>query len=134
MAPVSIGPRELAAVLLPPFEMALRAGARSVMNSYNDLDGVPVAADAAVLTTLLRGTYGFTGTVVSDYFAVSFLQTLHGAAASRGEAAGLALHAGIDVGLPTADCHRAPLVAAIQARRAHAALGGPAAGRALTPN
>ena len=35
LAPVSIGPRELADVLLPPFEMALRAGARSVMNSYS---------------------------------------------------------------------------------------------------
>ena len=45
LAPVSIGPRELADVLLPPFEMALRAGARSVMNSYTDLDGVPAAAD-----------------------------------------------------------------------------------------
>ena len=56
MAPVSIGPRELADVLLPPFEMALRAGARSVMNSYTDLDGVPVAADASLLTGLLRGT------------------------------------------------------------------------------
>src|SRR6202035_3168842 len=77
MAPVSIGPREVADVLLPPFEMALRAGARSVMNSYTDNDGVPVAADAGLLTELLRATYGFTGTVVSDYFAVAFLQTLH---------------------------------------------------------
>ena len=65
LAPVSIGPREVADVLLPPFEMALRAGARSVMNSYTDLDGVPVAADPALLTELLRGTYGFTGTVVA---------------------------------------------------------------------
>ena len=39
LAPVSIGPRELADVFLPPFEMALRSGARSVMNSYTDLDG-----------------------------------------------------------------------------------------------
>ena len=48
------GPRELADVLLPPFEMALRAGARSVMNSYTDIDGVPVAADRELLTDLLR--------------------------------------------------------------------------------
>ena len=41
-------------MLLPPFEMALRAGARSVMNSYTDLDGVPAAADPALLTDLLR--------------------------------------------------------------------------------
>ena len=47
LAPVSIGPREIADVLLPPFEMALRAGAGSVMNSYTDIDGVPVAADPA---------------------------------------------------------------------------------------
>src|SRR6478609_11814067 len=44
LAPVSMGPRELADVVLPPFEMALRAGARSVMNSYTDRDGVPAAA------------------------------------------------------------------------------------------
>src|SRR6185295_11323578 len=55
LAPVSIGPRELADVLLPPFEMALRAGARSVMNSYTDNDGVPVAADPTLLTERLRG-------------------------------------------------------------------------------
>jgi len=132
MAPVSIGPRELADVLLPPFEMALRAGARSVMNSYNDLDGVPVAADAALLTTLLRGTYGFTGTVVSDYFAVSFLQTMHGAAASRGEAAGLALQAGIDVELPTADCYREPLIDGIESGSVDAALVDRAVERVLT--
>ena len=61
LAPVSIGPRELADVLLPPFEMALRAGARSVMNSYTDLDGVPAAADPKLLTDWLRGACGFTG-------------------------------------------------------------------------
>ncbi len=114
LAPVSIGPRELADVLLPPFEMALRAGARSVMNSYCDLDGVPAAADAGLLTSLLRETYGFTGTVVSDYFSVTFLYTLHGVAGTRAEAAGLALRAGIDVELPSADCFGGPLLAALE--------------------
>lgn len=74
LAPVPLGPRELADVILPPFEMALRAGARSVMNSYTDTDGVPAAADPALLTTLLRETYGFTGTVVADYFSIAFLE------------------------------------------------------------
>lgn len=113
LAPVSIGPRELADVLLPPFEMALRAGARSVMNSYTDLDGVPAAADPGLLTCLLREDYGFTGTVVSDYFSVAFLVSLHGVAGTRAEAAGLALRAGIDVELPTADCYRGPLLAGL---------------------
>ncbi len=114
MAPVSIGPRELADVLLPPFEMALRAGARSVMNSYTDLDGVPVAADASLLTGLLRDGYGFTGTVVSDYFSVAFLHTLHGVAGSRTDAAHLALQAGIDVELPMVDCYGEPLRTGIE--------------------
>ncbi len=112
--PVSVGPRELADVLLPPFEMALRAGARSVMNAYNDIDGVPVAADRSLLTGWLRDEQGFEGTVVSDYFAVSFLEALHGVAASRTQAAAIALDAGIDVELPTANCFGAPLVQAVE--------------------
>ena len=132
LAPVSVGPRELADVLLPPFEMALRAGARSVMNSYTDLDGVPTAADASLLTTLLRDTYGFTGTVVSDYFSVAFLRTLHGVAATRAEAAGLALRAGIDVELPTVDCYGDPLRQGVESGAIDIGLVNRAARRVLT--
>ncbi|TFV46231.1 glycoside hydrolase family 3 N-terminal domain-containing protein [Blastococcus sp. TF02A_35] len=114
LAPVSAGPREIADVFLPPFEMALRAGARSVMNTYTDTDGVPAAADPALLTTLLRETYGFTGTVVADYFSIAFLQTLHGVAASPAEAAARALEAGIDVELPTVACYGEGLVEAVR--------------------
>lgn len=110
LAPVGIGPRELADVILPPFEMALRAGARSVMNSYTDTDGVPAAADAALLTTLLRDELGFTGTVVADYFSIAFLRTLHHVAETRQEAAHLALTAGIDVELPSPNAYTDPLV------------------------
>ncbi|MFD0662104.1 glycoside hydrolase family 3 protein [Thermocatellispora tengchongensis] len=114
LAPVSVGPRELADVILPPFEMALRAGADSVMNSYADIDGLPVAADPGMLTGLLRETYGFTGTVVADYFSVAFLQTLHNVAGSPAEAARLALSAGIDVELPTVNCFGPPLLEAVE--------------------
>jgi hypothetical protein len=55
-----MGPREFDDVVLPPFKMALRAGTRSVMNSYTDIDGVPAAADPALFTTLLRDHLGFT--------------------------------------------------------------------------
>lgn len=110
LAPVSIGPRELADVILPPFEMAVReGGARSVMHSYAELDGVPSAADSTLLTTVLRDRWGFTGTVVADYFGIRFLQTLHGVAGSEGEAAGLALAAGVDVELPSVHCYGEPL-------------------------
>jgi beta-glucosidase len=113
LAPVSIGPREFADVILRPFEMALRAGARSVMNSYTDTDGVPAAADRALLTTLLRDTLGFSGTVVADYFSIAFLQTLHQVAATTGEAARLALEAGIDVELPSPNAYSGPLLEAV---------------------
>jgi beta-xylosidase len=122
LAPVSIGPRELAEVILPPFEMALRAGARSVMNAYTDTDGIPAAADPGLLTDLLRGRLGFDGTVVADYFSIAFLQTLHGVAADPGQAAGQALTAGIDVELPTVACYRDPLIEAIESGTVDAAL------------
>ncbi|MDL9978890.1 glycoside hydrolase family 3 N-terminal domain-containing protein [Microbacterium sp. ASV49] len=115
LAPVSIGPREVADVLLPPFEMALRdGGARSVMNAYTDLDGVPSAADRSLLTSLLRDTWGFEGTVVADYFAVAFLKLLHGVADTWADAAGAALHAGIDVELPTVKTFGEPLQRAVE--------------------
>ena len=110
-APVHAGPRELADVFLPPFEMAVRdGGVRSVMNSYAEIDGMPVAATPAYLTELLRETWGFDGVVVSDYFSVAFLHTMHGVAQDLGEAAALALAAGIDVELPTGDAFAGPLL------------------------
>ena len=122
LAPVSIGKRELADILLPPFELALRAGARSVMNSYNDLDGIPTAADSWLLTDVLRGELGFIGTVVADYFSISFLQTLHQVASEPAEAARLALTAGIDVELPTVNCYGTALVEALGSGRVDIAL------------
>ncbi|GAV42976.1 glycoside hydrolase family 3 N-terminal domain-containing protein [Streptomyces acidiscabies] len=109
-APVSMGPREFADVILPPFETALReGGARSVMNSYADVDGMPAGADAGLLTGLLREEWGFEGTVVSDYWSVAFLRTTHHIAATDGEAGARALAAGIDVELPDTLCYGDPL-------------------------
>ena len=109
-APVSAGPREVADVFLPPFEMAIRdGGARSVMNSYAEIDGVPMASSEEWLTDVLRGDLGFDGVVVADYFAVAFLDVMHRIAADRGEAAALALRAGVDVELPSGDAYLRPL-------------------------
>lgn len=131
-APVHVGPREMADVYLPPFEMAVRdGGVRSVMNSYADVDGVPVAADPHYLTDVLRGRWGFDGVVVADYFAVAFLEVMHGVAADRGEAAGLALAAGLDVELPTGDAFGAPLAERVRAGLVDEALVDRAVLRAL---
>ncbi|WP_443667698.1 beta-glucosidase family protein [Kitasatospora humi] len=111
LAPVAMGPRERADVVLPPFEMAVREGRpRSVMHAYTDTDGVPSAADPDLLTGLLRERWGFTGTVVADYFGIAFLKLLHGVAADWTEAAVTALASGVDVELPTVKTFGQPLL------------------------
>ncbi|MFF7319816.1 glycoside hydrolase family 3 N-terminal domain-containing protein [Streptomyces albogriseolus] len=133
LAPASMGPRERADVVLPPFEMAVReGGARSVMNAYTDTDGMPSAADENLLTGLLRDTWGFDGTVVADYFAVAFLKILHGVAADWADAAGTALHAGIDVELPNVKTYGAPLTEAVADGRVPEELVDRALRRVLT--
>ncbi|MEN0130637.1 MAG: glycoside hydrolase family 3 N-terminal domain-containing protein [Brevundimonas sp.] len=131
-APVHAGPREVADVLLVPFEMAvLDGGVRSVMHSYAEIDGVPVAASADLLTGVLRDRWRFDGTVVADYFGVAFLHLLHGVAADLGDAAGQALAAGVDIELPTGDAFLAPLAAAVRAGTVDEALVDRAVLRAL---
>ncbi|WP_184510360.1 glycoside hydrolase family 3 N-terminal domain-containing protein [Terracoccus luteus] len=130
---VEAGRRELEDVLLVPFEMALLdGGARSVMHAYVEIDGVPVASDPELLTGVLRDRWGFTGTVVADYFGVAFLHLLHGVAADLGEAAGLALAAGVDVELPTGDAYLRPLEAAVRRGDVDERLVDRAVVRALT--
>ncbi|MET9518021.1 glycoside hydrolase family 3 N-terminal domain-containing protein [Streptomyces sp. NPDC002994] len=132
LAPVGMGARERADVILPPFEMAVReSGVRSVMHAYTDTDGIPSAADERLLTGLLRDTWGFTGTVVADYFGIAFLKTLHGVAGTFGEAAGAALGAGVDVELPTVKTFGEPLLNAVAEGRVDEALVDRAVRRVL---
>ena len=99
-APPLIPERLLRAELLVPFEAAVKAGAYSVMPSYNEVDGVPSHASSWLLTDILRREWGFTGLVVSDYFGIEQLQTRHRVAADRADAAVQALEAGVDLELP----------------------------------
>ncbi|MBN2077015.1 MAG: glycoside hydrolase family 3 C-terminal domain-containing protein [Dehalococcoidales bacterium] len=109
-APANITPRLLREVYLYPFEQAVKeAGVLSLMNAYHEIDGVPCAASEELLTKILRDEWGFNGIVVSDYYAVRQLMTYHNITNDGGEAAGLALRAGIDVELPDYDCYAEPL-------------------------
>lgn len=133
MAPVSCGPREFADVIVEPFVAGVRlGGARCVLVSQNDVDGVPATADRRLLTDVLRGELGFTGLVQADYFGVWNLKDKHGMADSRGKAAALALSAGIDVELPTVHCYGGPLTEMVRAGHVTAELVEQAAGRVLT--
>src|SRR5438552_3665412 len=116
--PVQMGPRELREVYAEPFAAVIRsAGLATIMNSYASVDGLPCAGSPAILTGLLRDELGFAGVVVADYASVLMLMEYHRVAATRGEAARLALLAGLDMELPVADCYGAPLTSEVEAGR-----------------
>lgn len=113
--PAHIPARELREIYLLPFETAVKiTHLQSIMNGYNELDGVPCAANRELLDTILRQEWGFDGVVVSDYFAVDQLQQAHHVSRSKADSAVQALAAGIDVELPGTDCYGAPLKSAIE--------------------
>jgi beta-glucosidase len=113
-APAHIPPRELYEVFARPFETAIReAGLASVMNAYNEIDGVPCAVSKALLTDFLRGQLGFRGLVVSDYMAIETACNYHRVARDMQEASVQAIRAGMDVELPAPTAY-AFLVDAVQ--------------------
>lgn len=93
---VDVSERTLREVYLPPFREAVRAGAGSMMCSFNEIAGIPSSANSLLLTTILREEWGFGGFVVSDWNSLGELQT-HGIAATQTDAARLALTAGVDM-------------------------------------
>jgi len=99
-APAFVPERELRSGLLVPFEAGVRAGAYTVMPSYNEVDGIPSHVNAWLLEDVLRREWGFNGLVVSDYFAIEQLVSRHHVAADKADAAAQALMAGVDLELP----------------------------------
>jgi beta-glucosidase len=100
--PASISERTLREYFFPPFEQVIkRTGISAVMPSYNEIDGRPSHANTWLLGDILRGEWKFDGAVVSDYYAITDLQNIHGIAGSSDEAALLALAAGVDSDLPS---------------------------------
>ena len=99
-ATADVGPNRLMSDYLPSFEKAIReGGAKTVMTSYNTIDGVPCTANRWLLQDVLRNTWGFDGVVFSDLNAVNALYATHHVAADPAEAAALALKAGVDIDL-----------------------------------
>ena len=83
-------------IYLPPFKSAVRAGVGTLMSAFIDLNGTPVTADRRLLTDILRGEWGFSGFVVSDWESIAELVS-HGVAENKAHAAQLALYAGVDM-------------------------------------
>jgi beta-glucosidase-like glycosyl hydrolase len=115
MAAIAVGPRELYDVYCRPFEAAIRlAGLAGVMATYSEFEGIPVHTSRAVLTDLLRGRMGFTGTVVSDYNGIGWAQTRQLVATSAEQAGALGVSAGMDVEAPSPYGYGNALVRAVE--------------------
>ncbi len=118
MAAVAVGPRELYDVDARPFEAAIRlAGLGGVMASYSEFEGVPIHISRAVLTGLLRGRMGFTGTVVSDYNGIGWAESRQLVASSPEEVGALGVSAGMDVEAPSPHGYGKALVRAVESRK-----------------
>ncbi len=110
-APVNVSERLLRETFLRPFKEVLeKAGAISVMASYNEIDGVPSHASKWLLRDVLRKEWGFKGFVVSDYYAIWELHHRpdthsHFVAGSKKEACALAVKAGVNIEFPEPDCY-----------------------------
>jgi len=110
-APVNVSLRLLRETFLYPFKEAIqKAGAISVMASYNEIDGVPSHASEWLLRDVLRKEWGFPGFVVSDYYAIWELgcrPDTHGhfVAKDKTESCALAVRAGVNIEFPEPDCY-----------------------------
>lgn len=96
---------------LPPYEAGIKAGAATVMSSFNDISGIPATANRYLLTEVLKKRWNHKGFVVSDWNAVQQL-IQQGVAANRKEAAYKAFSAGLDMDMKD-DCYREHLAALV---------------------
>jgi beta-glucosidase len=104
VAPSNIDERTAREIFFKPFKAAVQDGkAMNVMATYNELWGLPAHINKYLLTDILRKEWGFNGVVVSDYFAIRDVSTLHKITPSYDEAGYLAFRAGIDLETPDPD-------------------------------
>jgi beta-glucosidase len=103
VSPSNIDERTAREVFFKPFKAAVEAGVMNVMACYNEVFGLPAHINKYLLTDILRKEWGFKGLIVSDYFAVRDVQTLHKVTPSLDEAGLLAFKAGIDMETPDPD-------------------------------
>ncbi|MCC7254135.1 glycoside hydrolase family 3 N-terminal domain-containing protein [Hyphomicrobium sp.] len=115
---------------IPPFEAAIDAGTETVMASFNTVNGVPVTANRALITDILKERLGFEGIVMSDFAAIYELIN-HGVAGDLAEAARKALNAGIDLDM-TSKAYERHLESAARAGEVPAAEIDAAVRRVLT--
>ena len=93
---VDIGTSTLHNIVLPPFKAAVNAGVRTLMNSFNELNGIPATGNSYLQRDILKGKWHFNGFVVSDWASLNEMITW-GYAKDKREAAKIAAIAGSDI-------------------------------------
>jgi beta-glucosidase len=106
VGPAHVGERELREIFFPPFEAAVKTyPVRSVMASYNEIDGIPSHANGWLLNGVLRREWGYGGAVVSDYYGIRELVTRHHLSDDIKDAAERAIKSGVDVETPDPEAY-----------------------------
>jgi beta-glucosidase len=80
---------------LPPYKAAVDAGVRSVMTSFNDINGIPATGNKWLLTDLLRSDWGFNGIVLTDYTGIQ--EMIYHGVGDLQQVSNQALSAGVDM-------------------------------------
>jgi beta-glucosidase len=96
-----ISPRKLRSWFLPPFERAAQEGARTFMLGYQAMDGVPITANRWLLNDVLKGEWGFTGMLVTDWDDVGRMVWEQRVCPDHTQAAAVAVRAGNDLVMST---------------------------------
>lgn len=93
---VDIGTSTLHNVVLPPFKTAVDADVKTVMNSFNEINGVPVTGSSYLQRDILKGEWNFNGFVISDWASIREM-IKWGHAKDKKQAAKIAVTAGSDM-------------------------------------
>lgn len=102
---VDISKQTLLNVVFPPFKAASDAGVASVMNSFNDLFGVPVSGSEYLQRTVLKDRWGFNGFIVSDWGSIRQMIP-HKYTKDLKEAAEVAINTGNDMDMESQAYHQ----------------------------
>ncbi|MFE4466432.1 glycoside hydrolase family 3 N-terminal domain-containing protein [Oerskovia sp. NPDC056781] len=96
-----ISRRKLRSWFLPPFERVAREGCRTFMLGYQSMDGVPITVNEWLLSDVLRGEWGYTGTLVTDWDNVGRMVWEQHIQPDHTHAAAAAVRAGNDMVMTT---------------------------------
>ena len=117
---VDMSDRLLWEVYLPPFKAAVDAGVATIMNSFNDLNGVPATGNKYLQRDILKGKWGFKGFVVSDWGSIGEMIN-HGNVKNEYEAALSAITAGCDMDMESR-CYKNNLAQLVKDKKVPVAL------------